>query len=84
MYCASMRQKQEKEEKKEKSSFESSKGFYYCPTPLVAQLTLVQASASLMIEMAYRHSVRYVYNCYCMLDVSKTRDRMRKSDRDKE
>jgi len=63
--------KNKKRRKKEKSSFaETSKGFYYRPIPLVAQLTLVQASASLTIEMAYSHSARYMYNCYCMLDVS--------------
>lgn len=47
--------------KKKKSSFaETSKGFYYCSIPLVAQLTLVQASASLTIEMAHSHSARYI------------------------
>lgn len=75
--------KKKKKKKKEKSSSaETSKGFYYCPTPLIAQLTLVQASTSLTIEMAYGHSARYmcITVTVCWM-CQKKRDRMRKSDR---
>lgn len=54
------KEKNEKMKKKNSSFAETSKGFYYCSIPLVAQLTLVQASASLTIEMACSHSARYI------------------------